>query len=80
MLIGDADFELRRIVNGRAFHAPYERGVPVELQMYPMARPAFDFRRDATPEEKTATRHARERARQWLVRHMKLGAGARCPS
>lgn len=80
MLIGDADFELRRIVNGRAFYALYERGVSVELQMYPMARRAFDFRRDATPEEKIATRHARERARQWLVRHMKLGDGGRCPS
>ncbi|MEW5880723.1 MAG: dienelactone hydrolase family protein [Pseudomonadota bacterium] len=78
MLIGDADFELRRIVNGRAFYALYERGVPVELQMYPMARRAFDFRRDATPEERIATRHARERARDWLVRHMKLGADARC--
>lgn len=78
MLIGDADFELRRIVNGRAFYALYERGVPVEVQMYPMARRAFDFRRDATPEERIATRHARERAREWLVRHMKLGAGARC--
>lgn len=70
MLRGAADFELRRIVDGRAFYALYERGVPVELQMYPMARRAFDFRRDATPEEKIATRHARERARQWLVRHM----------
>ncbi len=78
MLIGDADFELRRIVNGRAFYSMWERGVPVELQMYPMARRAFDFRRDATPEEKIATRHARQRAREWLVRHMKLGAGARC--
>ncbi len=80
MFIGDADFELRRIVNGRAFYALYERGIPVELQMYPMARRAFDFRRDATPEEKIATRHARQRAREWLVRHMKLGADARCPS
>ncbi len=78
MLIGDADFELRRIVNGRAFYALWERGVPVELQMYPMARRAFDFRRDASPEEKIATRHARQRARDWLVRHMKLGADARC--
>ena len=78
MLIGDADFELRRIVNGRAFYALWDRGVPVELQMYPMARRAFDFRRDATPEEKIATRHARERARGWLTQHMKLGAGGRC--
>jgi len=79
MLIGDADFELRRMVNGRAFYALWERGVPVELQMYPMARRAFDFRRDATPEEKIATRHARQRARDWLQRHMRLGPDGRCP-
>lgn len=78
MLIGDADFELRRMVNGRAFYALWERGVPVELQMYPMVRRAFDFRPDASPEEKVARRHARQRARDWLVRHMKLDAGARC--
>lgn len=75
MLIGDADYELRRFVNGRAFYALWERGVPVDLQMYPMARRAFDFRRDATPEEKVATRHARGRARDWLVRHMQATGG-----
>ncbi len=79
MLIGDADFELRRIVNGRTFYALWERGVPVELQMYPMARRAFDFRRDATPEEKIAARHARGRARDWLARHMRLGPEGQCP-
>ena len=78
MLIGDADYELRRMVNGRAFYTLWERGVPVELQMYPMARRAFDFRRDATPEEKVATRHARQRARDWLVKHMKLGPDGHC--
>ena len=78
MLIGDADFELRRMVNGRAFYALWERGVPVELQMYPMVRRAFDFRQDASPEEKVAKRHARQRARDWLIRYMKLDAGARC--
>lgn len=79
MLIGEQDFEVRRLSNARAFYALWERGVPVELQMYPMARRAFDFRRDASPEEKIATRHARQRAREWLIRHMKLTAGARCP-
>lgn len=78
MLIGEQDFEVRRLSNGRAFYALWERGVPVELQMYPMARRAFDFRRDASPEEKIATRHARQRAREWLVRHMKLTAEGRC--
>jgi len=78
MLIGDADFELRRFVNGRAFYTLWERGVPVELQMYPMARRAFDFRPDQSPEEKVAARHAAQRERQWLRRHMKLDAQARC--
>ena len=67
-LIGDQDFELRRMNIGRAFYALYERGIPVELQTYPMARRAFDFRADATPEEKIATRHARERVKAWLGR------------
>jgi carboxymethylenebutenolidase len=78
MLIGDADYELRRMVNGRAFYALWERGVPVELQMYPMARRAFDFRQDASPEEKVAKRHARQRARDWLIKYMKLDGDARC--
>lgn len=78
MMIGDADYELRRMVNGRAFYSLWERGVPVELQMYPMVRRAFDFRQDATPEEKVARRHARQRARDWLIKYMKLDADARC--
>jgi carboxymethylenebutenolidase len=80
MLIGDQDFELRRMSAGRAFYALVERGVPVEMQMYPMARRAFDFRVDQTPEERIATRHARERARNWLYRWMKLGPQGECPS
>ena len=78
MLIGDADFELRRMVGGRAFYALWERGVPVEMQMYPMARRAFDFRPDQSPEEKIATRHAAQREREWLRLHMKLDAAGRC--
>ena len=77
-LIGEQDFELRRIVGGRAFYALWERGVPVEYQVYPMARRAFDFRLDQTPEEKIATRHARERARAWLAQWMKLTPDMRC--
>ncbi len=67
-LVGDQDFELRRMNIGRAFYSLYERGVPVELQTYPMARRAFDFRADATPEEKVAAKHARERVKGWLSR------------
>jgi carboxymethylenebutenolidase len=77
MLIGDQDFELRRINNGRAFYALYERGVPVAMQMYPLARRAFDFRRDQTPEEKIAARHAEAAVREWFARHLR--APGRCP-
>jgi len=72
-LVGDQDFELRRTNIGRAFYALHERGVPVELQTYPLARRAFDFRADQAPEEKIAARHARERVRGWLRRWV-------CPS
>ena len=78
MLIGDADYELRRHVNGRAFYALWERGVPVELQMYPLARRAFDFRPDQSPEEKVAARHAAQRERDWLRRWMGLDERGRC--
>ena len=77
-LIGEQDYELRRMNGGRAFYALWERGVPVEYQVYPMARRAFDFRPDQTPEEKIAKRHARERAKDWLVRWMKLTPGMKC--
>jgi len=80
MLIGEQDFEVRRLSAGRAFYTLYERGVPVELQMYPLARRAFDFRRDQTPEEKVAARHARERQKAWLVRWMRLAPEGRCPA
>mgnify|MGYP004700976075 CR=1 FL=1 len=77
-LIGEQDFELRRINGGRAFYALWERGVPVEYQVYPLARRAFDFRLDQTPEEQIAKRHARERAQRWLMRWMKLTPEMRC--
>jgi len=79
LLIGEQDFELRRMSNGRAFYALWERGVPVDLQGYPLARRAFDFRPDQTPEEKVATRHARQRVKDWLTKWMKLGKDGRCP-
>ncbi|MGE0874393.1 MAG: dienelactone hydrolase family protein [Burkholderiales bacterium] len=70
-LIGDADFELRRIVGGRAFYLLWERGVTTDMQMYPMARRAFDFRPDQTPEEKIATKHAMAREAAWLRQHVR---------
>lgn len=78
-LIGEEDFELRRFVGGRAFYALWERGVPVEYQVYPFARRAFDFRADQGPEEKIATRHARQRAKEWLAKWMKLDSKMQCP-
>ena len=78
-IIGDMDFELRRINNGRAFYALVEKGATVELQVYPMARRAFDFRNDATPEEKIAAKHARAKVKRWFYQHMKLGPDGRCP-
>ena len=78
LLIGEQDFELRRMSTGRAFYALWERGVPVELQGYPLARRAFDFRPDQSPEEKIATRHARQRVKEWLQRWMKLDARSAC--
>jgi len=77
-LIGEQDYELRRMSGGRAFYALLERGVPVEYQVYPMARRAFDFRPDQWPEEKIATQHARERAKAWLMKWMKLTPAMRC--
>ena len=77
-LIGEQDFELRRMNGGRAFYALWERGVPVAYQVYPMARRAFDFRHDQTPEERIAARHARERARAWLVQWMQRTPQTNC--
>ena len=77
-LIGEQDYELRRMNGGRAFYALYERGVPVEMQYYPLARRAFDFSADQSPEEKIAEKHARERVKLWLQKHMKLEKNAAC--
>ena len=78
LLIGDQDFELRRMNGGRAFYALYERGVPTELQTYPLARRAFDFRKDQTPEEAIAARHARQRVRDWLFRFLEVDKSGTC--
>jgi carboxymethylenebutenolidase len=77
-LIGEQDYELRRMNGGRAFYSLYERGVPVEMQYYPLARRAFDFRNDQGPEEKIAMKHAREKVNNWLRKFMKLDKNGRC--
>lgn len=78
LMVGEQDFELRRMSNGRAFYSLWERGVPVEFQGYPLARRAFDFRGDQSPEEKVAAKHARIRAKEWLQRWMKLDKNSNC--
>lgn len=78
LMIGDQDFELRRMSTGRAFYALYDRGVPVEVQYYPLARRGFDFRPDQGPEEKSATVHARQRSTDWLYRWMKVDKNGKC--
>lgn len=78
LLIGEQDYELRRMNGGRAFYSLYERGVPVEMQYYPLARRAFDFRNDQSPEEKIATRHARERVKNWLRKYLKVDKDGHC--
>lgn len=70
MLVGEQDFELRRINMGRAFYALIERGAIAEYQTYPLARRAFDFRVDQTAEEKIATEHAHQRTIAWLRQYM----------
>jgi len=77
-LIGEQDYELLHMNGGRAFYILYERGIPVEMQHYPLARRAFDFRNDQTPEEKIATRHARERVKNWLREYLKVDKDGRC--
>jgi carboxymethylenebutenolidase len=78
LIIGDQDFELRRIDNGRAFYALYERGVPVEIQIYPLARRGFVFRSDQTPEEKIAANHAHVRVRDFLLHYLELDKSGKC--
>jgi carboxymethylenebutenolidase len=76
-LIGEQDYELRRMNGGCAFYNLYELGVPVEMQYYPLARRAFDFRNDHTPEERIATRDARERVKNLLREYLKVNKDGR---
>jgi carboxymethylenebutenolidase len=50
----------------RAYYALLQRGVPVEMLMYPHARRAFDFREDQREEEKLATEDAANRAAAFI--------------
>lgn len=66
-IVGDEDFEIRRIGIRRAFYALLKRGVPVELRVYPHARRAFDFRENPREEERLATWDAA----RWAARFMR---------
>jgi carboxymethylenebutenolidase len=70
-IVGDEDFEVRRMGIRRAFYALLQRGVRTELRAYPHARRAFDFRDDSRPEEKLATQDAA----RWAARFMREALG-----
>ena len=67
-IVGEDEFEVRRIGIRRAYYALLERGVPVDIVMYPHARRAFDFRADQREEEKLATEDAARRTAEFLRR------------
>jgi carboxymethylenebutenolidase len=65
-IVGEEEFELRRIGIRRAFYALLKRGVPVDIVMYPHARRAFDFRAEQREEEKLATADAARRTAAFI--------------
>jgi len=65
-IVGEEEFEIRRMGIRRAYYALLKRGVPVEMLMYPHARRAFDFRQDQREEEKLATADAANRAAAFI--------------
>lgn len=67
-IVGEEEFEVRRMGIRRAYYALLQRGVPVDIVMYPHARRAFDFRGDQREEEKLATEDAARRTAQFIRR------------
>jgi carboxymethylenebutenolidase len=67
-IVGEEEFEVRRMGIRRAYYALLKRGVPVDIVMYPHARRAFDFRADQREEEKLATEDAARRAADFIRR------------
>ncbi|MEK6593819.1 MAG: alpha/beta fold hydrolase [Pseudomonadota bacterium] len=65
-IVGEEEFELRRIGIRRAYYALLKRGVPVDIVMYPHARRAFDFRAEQREEEKLATEDAARRTAAFI--------------
>jgi len=69
-IVGEEEFEVRRMGIRRAFYALLKRGVPAEIRMYPHARRAFDFRNDRAKRKNSqpGTQHYGRRsscARHW---------------
>jgi len=67
-IVGEEEFEVRRMGIRRAYYALLKRGVPVDIVMYPHARRAFDFRADQRAEEKLATEDAARRVGAFVRR------------
>lgn len=65
-IVGEEEFEVRRMGIRRAYYALLKRGVPVDIVMYPHARRAFDFRADPREEEKLATEDAARRTAAFI--------------
>lgn len=65
-IVGEEEFELRRMGIRRAYYALLKRGVPVDIVMYPHARRAFDFRAEQREEEKLATEDAARRTAAFI--------------
>jgi carboxymethylenebutenolidase len=68
IVVGDEDFEVRRLGIRRVFYRLLEREVPVDLRVYPHARRAFDFRADQRDEERLATEDAARHAGAFMAR------------
>lgn len=76
LMVGDQDHQLRREQVARVAERLKERGVPVELVVYPGAQRAFDFRRNGrTVGDDLAREDALNRTVRFLNRV--LGAGGR---
>lgn len=65
-ILGEEEFEVRRMGIRRAYYALLARGVAADIVVYPFARRAFDFRPDQRPEEKLATEDAANRVAAFL--------------
>lgn len=67
-IVGNEDFEVRRLGIYRAYYLLLERKVHAELRVYPHSRRAFDFRNDPRAEEKLATADAARSTAQFMRR------------